>query len=453
MNDLEKINTDFARLFQDGQEQLKAGCGMGMNAVRDSAFGQFMEMGGIPEKKEEYIYAKLLPVFGRDYHVMLKYLRQDVDLNEVFRCSVTDLVTDPILTVNGWWFDGNLAPGLPEEVVVCSLREASLKYPDLFLKYYNRNALGARKDGLVLLNTAFAQDGVFIYVPDDVVLERPLQIINLLRARADLMGFQRNLMILGKNAKATLLVCDHTLSNQCFLMNNLLEIFLEDNASLDYYQVQNQYLGASQINSVLVSGQRDTVFDSTLVTLYGGFIRNNLYVTLNGEGAETGLYGIYILDKNQVVDNFSFIDHAVPHCRSNEHFKGVLDDAATANFSGCIRVRPDAQKTEAYQANNNLLISDAARVNSKPQLVIDADDVKCSHGATVGQIDEEAMFYLRSRGIGVDEARMMMMFGFAHDIIQRVKLEPLREQIDMLVEKRLRGELSKCYNCMMQCRK
>ena len=193
MNDLEKINADFARLFQDGQEQLKAGCGMGMNAVRDSAFGQFMEMGGIPEKKEEYIYAKLLPVFGRDYHVMLKYLRQDVDLNEVFRCSVTDLVTDPILTVNGWWFDGNLAPGLPEEVVVCSLREASLKYPDLFLKYYNRNALGARKDGLVLLNTAFAQDGVFIYVPDDVVLERPLQIINLLRARADLMGFQRNL--------------------------------------------------------------------------------------------------------------------------------------------------------------------------------------------------------------------------------------------------------------------
>ena len=177
------------------------------------------------------------------------------------------------------------------------------------------------------------------------------------------------------------------------------------------------------------------------------------YVALNDEGAETGLYGIYISDKNQVVDNFSYIDHVSPRCRSNEHFKGVLDDAATANFSGCIRVRPDAQKTEAYQANNNLLISDTARVNSKPQLVIDADDVKCSHGATVGQIDEEAMFYLRSRGIGLEEARMMMMFGFAHDIIQRVKLDPLREQIDMLVEKRLRGELSKCYNCMFQCRK
>ena len=280
-----------------------------------------------------------------------------------------------------------------------------------------------------------------------------MQIINLLRAKGDLMAFQRNLVILGRHAKATLLVCDHTLSKQSFLVNNATEIFLEDNAHLDYYQVQNQYLGASQINSVLVSEGKNANFDSTLVTLYGGFIRNNFYVALNDEGAETGLYGIYISDKNQVVDNFSYIDHVSPRCRSNEHFKGVLDDAATANFSGCIRVRPDAQKTEAYQANNNLLISDTARVNSKPQLVIDADDVKCSHGATVGQIDEEAMFYLRSRGIGLEEARMMMMFGFAHDIIQRVKLDPLREQIDMLVEKRLRGELSKCYNCMMQCRK
>lgn len=453
MNDLEKINADFAALFEAGYEQLQAGCGMGMNAVRKAAFEHFKAAGGVPQGKEEYVYANLVPVFGRDYNVVLRYIRQDVDLNEIFHCAVTDLVTDPILTVNGWWFDGNLQPELPEEVVICSLQEASLRYPDLFLKYYNRNVPAAAKDGLASLNTAFAQDGVFIYVPDEVVLERPLQIINLLRAKGDLMAFQRNLVILGRHAKATLLVCDHTLSKQSFLVNNATEIFLEDNAHLDYYQVQNQYLGASQINSVLVSEGKNANFDSTLVTLYGGFIRNNFYVALNGEGAETGLYGIYISDKNQVVDNFSYIDHVSPRCRSNEHFKGVLDDAATANFSGCIRVRPDAQKTEAYQANNNLLISDTARVNSKPQLVIDADDVKCSHGATVGQIDEEAMFYLRSRGIGLEEARMMMMFGFAHDIIQRVKLDPLREQIDMLVEKRLRGELSKCYNCMMQCRK
>lgn len=453
MSVLEKINTDFATLFSEGYNQLEQGCGAVMNACRKDAFQRFVQLGGIPQKKEDYLYTNLLPVFDRDYHVVLKYIPQDVDMNETFRCAVTDLVTTPVLTVNGWWFDGNPAADIPDEVVICSLQEAGKKYPDLFHKHYNHYAPAARKDGLAALNTAFAQDGVFVYIPDEVVLERPLQIINLLRANADLMGFQRNLVVLGKNAKATVLVCDHTLSDHNFLMNNATEVSLAPGAHLEYYQVQNQHLGASQINSLFVSQQRNAVFDSNIVTLYGGLIRNNMYVALEDEGGECNLYGIYILDKNQVVDNFSFIDHIAPHCVSNEYFKGVMDDTSLANFSGCIRVRPDAQKTEAYQANNNLLLSEQARVNSKPQLIIDADDVKCSHGATVGQIDEEAMFYLRSRGIGLEEARMMMMFGFAHDIIRRVKLEPLRAKIDDLVDKRLRGELSKCYNCMMQCKK
>ena len=190
-----------------------------------------------------------------------------------------------------------------------------------------------------------------------------------------------------------------------------------------------------------------------MISLYGGFIRNNLFAALTEEGCESNLYGMYLSDKKQQVDNFTFIDHIAPHCTSNQHFKGVLDDAALANFAGRIIVRPDAQKTEAYQANNNLLLTDTAQVNTKPQLVIDADDVKCSHGASVGQIDEEAMFYLRSRGIGEAEARMMMMFGFAHEIVGRVKLAPLREEIDSLVDKRLRGELTKCHNCVMHCKK
>ncbi len=451
--DLEKINADFAKLFEDGYGLLERGCGAVMNGCRKDAFEKFVQLGGIPHKKEDYLYLNLLPLFGKDYQVVLKNIRQEVDMNETFRCAVTDLDTYPVLTVNGRWLEENMQPELPEEVVVCSLQEASVKYPDLFHRYYNKYPAAACKDSLIALNTAFAQDGVFVYVPEEVILERPLQIINLLRAKGNLMGFQRNLVILGKNARATVLVCDHTLSNHNFLMNNATEVYLEENARMEYYQVQNQHLGASQINAVLVSERRNSVFDSNIVTLYGGTIRNNIYVALNEEGGECGLYGVYILDKNQIVDNFSYIDHIAPHCLSNEHYKGVMDDAALANFSGCIRVRPNAQKTEAYQANNNLLLSESARVNAKPQLVIDADDVKCSHGATVGQIDEEAMFYLRSRGIGLEEARMMMMFGFAHDIIRRVKLEPLRGKIDELVEKRLRGELSKCYNCMMQCKK
>lgn len=453
MDSLEKINADFATLFRDGRTLLDKGCGAVINGCREEAFRKFVDLGGIPFKKEEYSYLNLLPLFSRDYNVVLKYIRQEVDMNETFRCAVTNLQTNPVLTVNGWWFDENIEPEIPEEVVICSLREASVKYPDLLARHYNHYASAARNDGLVALNTAFAQDGIFVYVPDDVVMERPLQIINLLRANTGLMAFQRNLIILGKNARASVLVCDHTLSEQEFLVNNTTEVYLGPRARMEYYQVQNQHLGASQINSLFVSEHRNSVFESNLVTLYGGTIRNNMYVALNEEGGECHLYGMYILDKNQIVDNFSYIDHIAPHCISNEHFKGVMDDASLANFSGCIRVRPDAQKTEAYQANNNLLLTDTARVNTKPQLVIDADDVKCSHGATVGQLDEEAMFYLRSRGIGLEEARMMMMFGFAHDIIQRVKLEPLRVEIDNLIDKRLRGELSKCHHCVMKCKK
>ena len=450
---LEKINSDFVTLFEEGRAQLEQGCGRVMNHYRQEAFNQFQQLGGIPHRTEDYIYANLMPVFEKDYHVMLKYVQQEVDINEVFHCSVTDLVADPILTINGWWYDGNMTPNLPEGVVICSLKEASVTYPDLVQSHYNRYTVAASQDGLVALNTAFAQDGIFVYVPDGVVLERPLQIINLLRAKADLMAFQRNLIVLGKQAQATILVCDHTLSNQNFLMNHATEVYLAPNAHLDYYQVQNQHLGTAQINSLFVSEQRDAHFNSNIVSLYGGFIRNNMYVKMNEEGGDCHLYGLYLLDKKQVVDNFSYIDHVAPHCTSNEHFKGVLDDAALANFCGCIRVRPDAQQTEAYQANNNLLLSESARINTKPQLIIDADDVKCSHGATVGQIDDEAMFYLRSRGIGADEARMMMMFGFAHDIIRHVKLEPLRNKIDDLINKRLRGELSKCHHCMLQCKK
>ncbi len=453
MLEVEKINNDFSALFEQGKTLLCAGQGEMVNAKRDEAFSRFKALGGVPYKTEDYLYTNFLPVFSRDYNAVFKYIPQEVDLKEVFRCAVPNLSTNLILTVNGWYFDGNGKAEVPEGVVICSFKEAAQKYPELFAKHYARYSQAAAKDGLVALNTAFAQDGVFVYVPDGVVMEKPLQVVNLLRAKADLLAFQRNLVVMGDGAQATVLICDHTLSQDNFLMNNVTEVYLGENARLDYYQVQNQHLGASQINSVFVSEHRDSVFDANVVTLYGGMIRNNLYVALNEEGGTCNLYGLYLLDKNQQVDNFSYIDHIAPHCTSNEHFKGVLDDASLANFSGCIRVQPDAQKTEAYQSNNNLLLTDTARVNTKPQLIIDADDVKCSHGATVGQIDEEAMFYLRSRGISAAEARMMMMFGFAHDIIRRVKLEPLREKIDDMIERRLRGEFSKCHNCVLQCKK
>ena len=452
MEKIDKINRDFSTLFREGRELLRAEGGGAMDALREKAFGDFEAAGGVPYKRENYLYANLLPVFERDYNVMLKYGQQDVDLSEVFQCNVPCLDTHLLLTINGWFWRENQVADVPEGVVVCGMAEACVKHKELVERYYDRQTAPGRSDGLIPLNTAFAQDGVFVYVPDGVAVEHPLQIVNLMRAKADLMTFQRNLVIVGRGAKATVLMCDHTLSDNYFLANNLTEIVVGENASVDYYHVQNQHLGASQVNSVFVTQKRDSRFEANVISLYGGFIRNNLYAALTEEGCACDLYGMYLSDKKQEVDNFTFIDHIAPNCRSNEHFKGVLDDAALANFAGVITVRPDAQKTEAYQANNNLLLTDTARVNTKPQLIIDADDVKCSHGATVGQIDEEAMFYLRSRGISLAEARMMMMFGFAHEIVGKVRLEPLRTKIDDLVDKRLRGELTKCHNCVLHCK-
>jgi Fe-S cluster assembly protein SufD len=441
-----KINQDFAALFRAGRELLAAHGGKTLDGRRAEAFERFERL-GVPEGTEAYRHTRLVPVFDRDYHVMLRPVPRDAGAGVPFTCDVPGLDTRVVLTMNGWPLetDGEA----PDGVVICNLAEAATRFPALVEAHYDRATRPGDADGLVALNTAFAQDGIFVHVPDGVTMARPLQIVNLMKGNRDVMSFQRNLIVVGRAARATVLVCDHTLSDHAFLSNNVTEMILGEGSALEYDQVQNQHAGASQVNSLFVSQARDTRFDSTLITLYGGLIRNNLFVTLAGEGGECNLNGMYLSDKNQRVDNFTSIDHAAPRCRSNEHFKGVLDDAALANFTGRITVRPGALKTEAYLANHNLLHTDTARVNTRPQLVIDADDVKCTHGATVGQLDEEAMFYLRSRGIGEAEARLMMMFGFAHEIVERVRLEPLREQIDDLVEKRLRGELSKCYNCAL----
>lgn len=450
MSDLEKINKDFSDLYTSGKELLNMGVNSCMNIEREKAFSSFLE-GGIPTKKvEDYKYTDLSKAFEKDYNVVLRYHKQDVDLNDVFKCDVPDLDTSLVLTTNGWYYERNKElSGLPKGVIICSLQEASLKYADLFEKHYNKYTISDQ--AVVDLNTTFAQDGIFIYVPENVVLDKTIQIVNIMRANDDVMSFQRNLIVIGKNAQAKILSCDHSLSDVNFLANNLTEIAVEDNAVLDYYQLQSQTLKSSQINSVFIKQARSSNVLSNTITLYGGLVRNNIYVKLAGEGAENNTYGMYLTDKCQHVDNFTFIDHAAANCISNEHFKGVLDDESIAAFTGRITVRPDAQQTAANQRNNNLLLTKDAKMFAKPQLVIDADDVKCSHGATVGQIDEDALFYLRARGIGESEARMMMMFAFTNEVIDKIRIEPIKIRIAELVEKRLRGEISQCSNCALKC--
>lgn len=375
--------------------------------------------------------------------------RLDIPVNpyEVFRCDVPNLSTLLYFIVNDsfYTYHENKAR-LPEGVLAGSLRELALSHPELIAKYYNKIADNS-KDGTVALNTALAQDGFCLYVPQRTILEKPLQLINILRGESDFMVNRRLLVILEEGAQAKLLVCDHTMDNAKFLASQVTEIYAGENSVFDFYDMEESTLTTTRVASTFVRQEAGSNVLVNGITLHNGVTRNNYYITLMGENAETNLYGMAIADRKESVDNYTFIDHAVPHCHSNELFKYVVDDDAQGSFSGRILVRTDAQKTVAYQSNKNLCVTPEARMFTKPQLEIYADDVKCSHGATVGQLDQNALFYLRSRGISESEAKMLLMFAFTNDVIENIRLDALKDRLRQLVEKRFRGELSKCAGC------
>jgi Fe-S cluster assembly protein SufD len=295
-------------------------------------------------------------------------------------------------------------------------------------------------------------DGLFIYIPKGTGFDYPLQVVNLPMAGLDTLLQYRNLIIMEEDTHAELIICDHTLSPFRFLTNSVTEIYAGPNARLQYIRVQNEHLNSNLITNLYIHQEAGSQVITNSITLHGGIIRNNTYVKLNAPGCDNRTYGLFFADKSQHVDNYVRIDHAQPDCSSLQLFKGILDDQATGAFNGHILVRPEGQKTNAYQVSRSILLSDQAKMNTRPQLEIYADDVRCSHGATTGQLDENALFYMRSRGIPLREARLLMLYAFAYEVIDKVSVKPLKERIIHLVDKRLRGELSRCNNCSMNCR-
>ncbi len=449
----EKISqTDqLVSLFEQNREILNQGSSAILNRMREVSVKRFVKS-GIPDfKNEDYKYTNLKPAFEKAYNLELVRESGLINLNEVFKCNLPQLDTNLVFLVNGWFYSGNNPDaGLPKGVVLGSLDQVANERPELLENYLNRQA-GLSNDPMVALNTAFAKDGFFLYIPKGVIIEKPVQIINLLSSDTDLMVTQRNLVVADAGSQVKVLVCDHTLTSASFLFNSVTEVFVGEDALVDVYTIQNHHNQSVTVNSSFYKQERNSNLVTGIVSLHGGLIRNNLKVNFNGEHAEANVNGISFTDKKQHVDNFTVIEHASPNCLSNQVYKNILDDESTGAFSGRIHVARDAQQTNAFQRNNNVLLSDKARMQTKPQLIIDADDVKCSHGATVGQIDEDALFFLRARGIGEKDARMMLMNAFAHEVILKISIEPLRERIDELIEKRLNGEISRCHNCNYQC--
>ncbi|TLX76155.1 Fe-S cluster assembly protein SufD [Labilibacter sediminis] len=444
-----KLEQKYTSLFNDSKTSLDKVVSENVSSQRDKAI-QLFEEKGIPNKKvEHYKYTNMVPLFEESYNVDFEHEVFKKNLSEVFNCNVHDLEATTIYLINGWYYRKNQLPEtLPEGVLIGSFAEFSKSHPELFEKHYNQYAKND-EDSLVALNTAFAQDGFFIYIPKGVVIEKPIQIVNIMHSEQDLMAFPRNLVVIEENAQAKILLCEHTLSENKFLLNGVTEAYVDKNAVFDIYNIQNQHNLTTNVSSVFVKQKQHSSALTHNLTLHTGVTRNNIYIDMDDEHCESHVYGLFISDKNQHVDNFSFIDHAKPNCYSEELFKGVLDDAATAAFAGKIMVRPDAQKTNAFQRNDNLLLTENAKINTKPMLEIYADDVKCSHGATVGQLDEKAMFYLRSRGISKEESRILLMYAFAYEAVEKIRVPALREQIRDLVEHVFRGELNKCHSCAL----
>lgn len=456
----------YIELYEQARQMIFSHAPEAMNAVRDKAFEDFKTQGFPNKTVERYKYTDMQKLFAPDYGVNLSRLEIPVDPYHAFRCDVPNLSTSLYFVVNDMFYPddkpkgqrlptGGQRPGiLPEGVIIGSLRD----HPELVAKYYAKLA-NTSDDAVTALNTMLAQDGMLVYVPRNVKADRAIQVINILKAPSlwgsageeALMINRRVLIVLEEGAELKMLFCDHAADDRHFLATQVIEAYVGPNASLDLYCLEETHAKNVRISNVYIDQQRDSRVNHNVITLHNGITRNKLDLTLSGEGAECACYGCVIADKQQHVDNNTLITHKVSHCTSNELYKYVLDNQAVGAFAGRVLVEHGAQKTSSQMTNQNLTATREARMYTQPMLEIYADDVKCAHGSTVGQLNDAALFYMRQRGISLQEAKMLLQNAFINEVIDHMQLEPLRDRLHYLVEKRFRGELNKCAGCRL-CR-
>jgi len=445
-------------LYQQCREMIRQHSSEAMNLVRDEAFRRFAENGFPTRKTERYKYTDIDRLFAPDYGLNLNRLTIPVNPYDAFRCDVPNLSTLLYFVVNDAFFQNEkpevkgerkpfVTQKLPEGVVIGSLKDNTAR-SSLAARFYHQLA-SKDEDAVTDLNTMLAQDGLYVYVPKGVVIDRAIQVINILRSDVDLMVNRRVLIVVEEGAEAKFLFCDHAADDRHFLATQVIEAYVGDNAKLDLYCLEETHNKNVRVSNVYIRQQRNSRVNHNVITLHNGVTRNKLNLELAGEGAECQCNGCVIADKQQHVDNNTLITHLVPHCTSRELYKYVLDEKATGAFAGRVLVQPGAQKTESQMTNQNLCATRQTRMYTQPMLEIYADDVKCAHGSTVGQLNDAALFYMQQRGISQKEARLLLQNAFITEVIDKMELEPLRDRLHYLVEKRFRGELNKCEGCKL----
>ncbi|MBR6137995.1 MAG: Fe-S cluster assembly protein SufD [Prevotella sp.] len=443
----------YIELYEQARQMIFGHSSDVMNAMRDEAFSDFKRLGFPTKKVERYKYTDIPALFAPDYGLNLNRFEIPVDPYEAFRCDVPNLSTLLYFVVNDAFYQKALPKvSLPEGVIIGSLRENT----DIVKAYYGRLAKTA-DDGVTALNTMLAQDGLLVYVPKNVVVGKAVQVINILKSPTPVsqhstpsfMANRRVLVIAEECAEVKLLFCDHTADDCNFLTTQVIEVFAGENSKVDLYCMEETHAKNVRISNVYVRQDRDSRVKHNVLTLHNGITRNKLDLILAGDGAECQCNGCVIADKQQHVDNNTLIVHEAQHCTSNELYKYVLDQHATGAFAGRVYVAHGAQKTVSQMTNQNLTTTREARMFTQPMLEIYADDVKCAHGSTVGQLNDAALFYMRQRGITEKEARMLLQVAFIREVIDMVELVPLRDRLHYLVEQRFRGKLSKCEGCKL----
>lgn len=415
--------------FDFFESKLNGSAALSFHEKRRAAISKFAELGFPSTRNEEWKYTNVATLASNKFKLASE--APAVTQNDIAPFLFGAMEQSLLVFVNGRFLPKLSRVLVQNKDVVIDNLASALRNGGATSELAQYAAF--EQEAFIALNTAFAHEGAFINVPSGAVVEAPIHLLYLSQSENEFAAHPRNLILLGKNSQARIIESYHSLHGGAYFNNIVSEIVLEENAQLEHVRIQNESRKAYHIAAREVKQSQHSVYTSISVDLGGALVRNNFNLRLAAENCEGNLYGFYMASAAQLVDNHTLIDHLMPHCQSNEHYKGILADKAQGVFNGKVMVHKDAQKTNAYQSNQCLLLSDEANINSKPQLEIFADDVKCSHGATIGQLDEEQLFYLRARGIGLEEANAMLRYAFASEILQRIDMPAVAEKLDEMV--------------------
>ncbi|CAA0146157.1 Fe-S cluster assembly protein SufD [Tenacibaculum maritimum] len=403
--------------------------------IRTIALQNFEKLGFPTKKLEAWKYTSLNAVLNEDYS-FFPNKEVTVDLADVKKYFIHDIDTYKIVFIDGK-YSSFLSDTTHDGKDICLMSSAlsKSKYKAIIEKYFNKVA---KQDNLTSLNTAFVSEGAYIYIPRNVEVEKPIQIINFTTGSEEaIMTQPRNLIVVEENAHVQIIERHQSLTENVVLTNVVTEVFAAKNATVDYYKIQNDHIKASLVDNTYIEQQSNSVVSVHTFSFGGNITRNNLNFYQKGERIDSILKGITILEGKQHVDHHTLVHHIEPNCESHQDYKGIYGERSTGVFNGKVIVEKEAQKTNAYQQNNNVLISDKSTINAKPQLEIFADDVKCSHGCTIGQLDDQALFYMQQRGIPKKEAEALLMYAFANTVLESVKIPEVKQRINKLIANKL----------------